>query len=50
MIFNDTTSSLPKLLENIKLMSFVWLKAKFASIAFGYHNQNLNTLMCLSIG
>jgi len=50
MIFNTKESVVIHILDEIKLLSFSWAKAKLASIAFGYHSWWLCPLVCLSIG
>ncbi|AES64862.1 hypothetical protein MTR_2g031500 [Medicago truncatula] len=37
-VFKNTTSNLHLLLEKVKLLSFVWLKAKLFTFAFDYHD------------
>jgi len=44
MIFNKEASTLIQFLDNIKLLSFWWLKTKFENIVFGYLNWCFNPL------
>jgi hypothetical protein len=45
--FYSTASTLLQLLDNIKLLSYRWLKAHKSAGAFNYHNLWLSSLLCL---
>jgi len=47
MIFNNKVDQMDLLLDKIKLLSFVWLKARKITFAFNDHNWWLNSLSCM---
>jgi hypothetical protein len=49
-LFRTKQSSFPQLLENIRLLSFYWHKAKCASFNYKFHDWCQNPLLCLGIG
>ena len=49
-LFNNVVTDVPRLLDKIKLLSLMWLKAKKAIFVFGTHGWWSSHLVCLSIG
>jgi len=49
-IFNDKHCSILQLVDKIKSLSFVWLKAKFPSLSLNYHGWWLSPFTILGIG
>jgi hypothetical protein len=49
-IFNEKNSSIMQVVDRIKLLTFKWLKVKFASLPFNYHGWWLSPFMLLGIG
>ena len=48
-IFNNKAEDLCKLLDNVKLMSFLWLRANKLTSAFSYHDWWWHPLLCLGV-
>jgi len=44
-----TTKAQIQLLDNVKFVFYMWLKAKFTYIVFGYHDGWRSPHMCLDI-
>ena len=49
-IFNNKQSSVMQVVDKIKSLSFMSLKAKFASLPFNYHGWLLSSFTMLGIG
>jgi len=49
-LFNNVITLVPRLLDNVKLMSLGWLKAKRANFVFGTQQWWSSPLVCLGIG
>jgi len=51
MIFNQKNGDLDQLADNIKLMSFSWLKAKILSLALSYNDwwRHRHPLICIGV-
>lgn len=49
-LFKNVVTEAPRLLDKIKLLSLVWLKAKNATFVFGTHMWWSCPLVCLGIG
>jgi hypothetical protein len=50
IIFTDKACSVNQVTDKIKLLTFMWLKAKFASLPFNYHGWWLSPFTMLDIG
>jgi len=50
MIFNAKECSILQVVVKIKSLSYMWLKAKFASLPLNYHGWWLCLFTILSIG
>jgi len=50
MLFNDKECSTSQIVDKIKLLIFMWLKAKFATLSFNYHAWWLSPFTMLGIG
>jgi len=48
-IFNQKTVDLDHLTDNVKLMSFSWLKANMLTLAFGYDDWWRHPLLCMGV-
>jgi len=48
-IFNNKAEDLCKLLDNVKLMSFLWLRANKLTSAFSYHDWWRHPLLCFGV-
>jgi len=46
-IFRGEESTTLKVLENIKILSFWWHKAKFTAFPYQFHDWCQNPLLCL---
>jgi len=49
-IFNAKASSILQVVDRIKLLTFQWLKVKFATLPFNYHGWWLSSFTLLGIG
>jgi hypothetical protein len=49
-IFNAKASSILQVVDRIKLLTFQWLKVKFATLPFNYHGWWLSPFTLLGIG
>ena len=49
-IFNAQESYLLQVVDRIKLLSYLWLKEKFATLSFNYHGWWLSPFTLLGIG
>lgn len=47
--FNQKNGDLDQLADNIKLMSFSWLKAKMHTLAFSYNDWWWHPLICMGV-
>ena len=48
-IFNGKECSTYQIVENIKLLTFLWLKARIANLSFNYHAWWLSSFTMLDI-
>lgn len=49
-LFIDKSYSVLQMVDKIKLLAFVWLKAKFASLPFSLHGWSLSPFTMMDIG
>jgi len=49
MIFNQKNVDLHHLADNVKFMSFPWLKANVPTFAFSYNDRCRNPLLCMGV-
>jgi len=49
MILQNKVQDLAKLLDYVKLLSFLWLKAKLITSAFSYNDWWRRPLLCMGV-
>jgi len=49
MIFKQKTVDLNHLIENVKFMSFSWLKANMLTFAFSYNDRWWHPFLCMCV-
>jgi len=49
MIFKSKAQDLVQLLDNVKFLSFSWLKANMFTSAFGYNDWWRHLLLCMGV-
>jgi len=50
MLFKDKECSVLQVVDKIKSLIFMWLKAKYATISFNFHGWWLSLFTMLDIG
>jgi len=49
-LFQNKENTPNQILENVKLLSFWWFKAKYVNFYYSFHNCCQNPLLCAGIG
>jgi len=49
MTFHNKAQDLVKLLDNVKFMSFLWLKSRLLTYAFSYNDWWRHPLLCMGV-
>jgi len=49
MIFNQKIDNVDHLADNVKFMSFSWLKTNMPNLSFSYHDWWQNLLPCMGV-